>query len=127
MHLMVNTLKTKVKAVRNYQYQLSSILKRLNRMSSRDNDDTQLMHSKSDNIEIMIVNKTDGIINQLFESFLTRYQLGLESMKGNDFVFDSIDGMHYKCNKISLNCGGAYIDSMYRLDKQQKSNDKPRK
>lgn len=127
MHLMVNTLKTKVKAVRNYQYQLSSILKRLNRMSSRDNDDTQLMHSKSDNIEIMIVNKTDGIINELFESFLTRYQLGLESMKGNDFVFDSIDGMHYKCNKISLNCGGAYIDSIYRLDKQQKSNDKPRK
>ena len=127
MHLMVNTLKTKVKAVRNYQYQLSSILKKLNRMSSRDNDDTQLMHSKSDNIEIMIVNKTDGIINELFESFLTRYQLGLESMKGNDFVFDSIDGMHYKCNKISLNCGGVYIDSIYRLDKQQKSNDKPRK
>lgn len=72
-------------------------------MSSRDDDDKQLMHSKRDNIEIMIVNKTDGIINELFESFLTRYQLGLErSMKGSDFVFDSIDGMHYKCNKISL-------------------------
>ena len=96
-------------------------------MSSRDNDDTQLMHSKSDNIEIMIANKTDGIINELFESFLTRYQLGLESMKGNDFVFDSIDGMHYKCNKISLNCGGAYIDSKYRLDKKQKSNYKSQK
>ena len=125
---MVNTLKTKVKALRSYQYQLGSILKRLNRMSSRDDDDKQLMHSKRDNIEIMIVNKTDGIINELFESFLTRYQLGLErSMKGSDFVFDSIDGIHYKCNKISLNCGEAYIDSIYRLDKKQKSNYKSQK
>lgn len=97
-------------------------------MSLRDDDDKQLMHSKSDNIEIMIANKTDGIINELFESFLTRYQLGLErSMKGSDFVFGSIDGIHYKCNKISLNCGGAYIDSKYRLDKKQKSNYKSQK
>ena len=36
------------------------------------------MHSNSNNIEIMIGNKTDEIINELSESLFTRYQLGLE-------------------------------------------------
>ena len=31
-------------------------------------------------------------------------------MKGSEFVFDSTDLLHYKCHKISLNCGGSYID-----------------
>ena len=26
-------------------------------------------------------------------------------------VFDSIVGMHYKCHKVSLNCGRSYTDS----------------
>ena len=70
------------------------------------------MHSKSNNIEIMIGNETNGIINGFFELLLTRYELGLEeSMKDRDFIFDSIDGIHYKCNKISLSCGGSYIES----------------
>ena len=38
--------------------------------------------------------------------------MGLERlMKGSNFVFDSIDGFHYKCHRTSLNCGGLYIDS----------------
>ena len=39
--------------------------------------------------------------------------LGLEtSMKGNNFVFDSIDRMNYKCiNAVNLNCSGLYRDS----------------
>ena len=32
-------------------------------------------------------------------------------MKCSNLVLDSIDGMHYKCNKISLNHGRLYIDS----------------
>ena len=70
------------------------------------------MHSRSDNIEIMIGDKTDEIIKEIFQSLLTRYQTSLEtSMKGSYFVYDSIDGMYYKCNKISLNRGVSYIDS----------------
>ena len=50
------------------------------------------MHSKSDNIEILIGNETDEIIEDLFDSLLQRYQKGLEeSMKGSEFVFDNID------------------------------------
>ena len=32
-------------------------------------------------------------------------------MEGSDFVFNSIDRMHYKSNKINLNLGRDYIDS----------------
>ena len=32
-------------------------------------------------------------------------------MSGNEFVFDSIDLLHYNLHKISLNRGGSYIDS----------------
>ena len=40
------------------------------------------MHSKSDNIEIMMGSQTDEIIEELFESLLQRYQEVLEeSMK----------------------------------------------
>ena len=31
-------------------------------------------------------------------------------MKGSEFVFDSIDLLHYNLNKISLNRGGSYVD-----------------
>ena len=38
-----------------------------------------------------------------FESVLQRYQEGLEeSMKGSEFVFDSVDLLEYKINKINL-------------------------
>ena len=43
---------------------------------------------------------------------MQKYQEGLEkSMKGSDFVFDSVDLLYYKLHKISLNRGGSYIDS----------------
>ena len=42
------------------------------------------------------------IINELFELLLSRYQTGLEESKGSEFVFDYVDKLHYKFNKISL-------------------------
>ena len=32
-------------------------------------------------------------------------------MRGNEFVFDSIDLLHYNLHKINLNRGGSNIDS----------------
>ena len=70
------------------------------------------MHTKSDNTEFMMGNERDEIIDELFESLLQRYQEGLEeSVKGREFVFDSIDLSYYKLHKINLNRGGLYIDS----------------
>ena len=60
----------------------------------------------------MMGNERDEIIDELFEPLLQRYQEGLEeSVKGSEFVFDSIDLLYYKLHKISLNRGGSYIDS----------------
>ena len=69
------------------------------------------MHSKSDNIEIMISDETDEIIEKLFNSLKNRYQNSLQLMRGSEFVFDYIHLSYYKCHKINLNRGGLYIDS----------------
>ena len=34
-----------------------------------------------------------------------------ESMRGTEFVFESVDSFYYKLHEISLNRGGSYIDS----------------
>ena len=33
------------------------------------------------------------------------------SMEGNSLVFDSINEIHYKCQRKSENCSRSYIDS----------------
>ena len=64
----------------------------INFISSKDSEETCTMHTKSHNIEIMMGNETDEIIEKLFESLLQNYQKNLEeSMRGSEFVFDSID------------------------------------
>ena len=50
----------------------------INFIFSRDSNETRIMHSKSDNIEIMMVSQTDEIIEELFESLLQKYQEKLE-------------------------------------------------
>ena len=68
----------------------------INFISSKDSHEICTMHTKSNNIEIMMDNETDEIIEELFESLLQRYQAGLEEkMKENEFIFDSVDLLHY--------------------------------
>ena len=46
-------------------------------------------------------------------------------MSGNEFVFDTIDLLHYNLHKISLNRSGSYIDSPKWLkNKKAKINSK---
>ena len=64
----------------------------INFISSKDSDETRTMHTKSDNIEIMMGNETDEIIEKLFKSLLQKYQDGLEeSMRESKFIRDSVD------------------------------------
>ena len=77
-----------------------------------DSDETRIMHTKSDNKEIMIGSETNEVIKELFKSFLQRYQEGLqEKMKGSEFEFDGVNLLHYDFNKISVNRDVSYIDS----------------
>ena len=56
----------------------------LNFIPPKDSEDTCTMHTKSNNIGILIDNETNEIIKDLFSSVLQRYQEGLEeSMKGS--------------------------------------------
>ena len=70
-----------------------------------DKNETQVMHTKSDNVKIMNGTDTD-------ESFTKRYQEGLETkMKGSSYIFERIDLLEYHLHKVSLNRGSSYIDS----------------
>ena len=57
-----------------------------NFISSIDNDEECVMHSKSDNIDIMINDEAHEVKKELFDSLKNRYQNNLESMKGSGVV-----------------------------------------
>ena len=82
-------------------------------ISFKDSDETCNMHTKSNNIEIMVGSETDEISEELFKSLLQKYQEGLEeSVKGSEFLFDSVNLLHYHFQKASLKrTRSSYIDS----------------
>ena len=73
----------------------------INFISSKDSDETRTVHTKCNNVEIMIGSETDEIIQERLE----------ESMRGSEFAYDSVDALHYNLNKVSLSRGTSYIDS----------------
>ena len=81
-------------------------------ISSKDSDETRTMHTKSNNVEIMMGSETDEVIEELFKSFLPKYQEGIEdSVRGSEFVYDSVNSLYYNLNKVSLSRDESYIDS----------------
>ena len=81
-------------------------------ISSEDSDEARNMSTKSNNIEIVMGNETGGIIDKLFESLLQKYQGLEESMRGSEFIFDSVDLLYYHFQKTTLSRKGrSYIDS----------------
>ena len=82
------------------------------------------MHSKSDNIEFMTHDSPNEIVGELFESLLSKYQIGLEtSMRGSDFIFDSVQLLCYKCHKINFKRGGSYKNKKKKATINQKNED----
>ena len=54
----------------------------------------------------------NDFIDKLFKSLRSRYQENLEtSMRGSDFIFDSVQLMYYKCHKVSFIHSSSYTDS----------------
>ena len=57
-----------------------------------DSTVTQILYSKSDNVEIIHVVDTNGVINELFDTFLKCYHEGLETkMVGSSYFFEKVD------------------------------------
>ena len=62
-----------------------------NVISSRDNNEEHVMHSKNDNIEFTIYDNVDEVIKKISELLLKRHRIELEtSMRGSDFIFDCV-------------------------------------
>ena len=60
----------------------------------------------------MNVIDTGDAINELIDSFMKKYQEGLEAkMKGSNYIFERVDLLEYNLHKISLNRGSSYIES----------------
>ena len=83
-----------------------------NFISSKDTEEECVVHSTSDNIKctpLKIYNDASKAVNELFESLCSKYQDNLEtsmtSMRGSDFIFDSVQFMYYKCHKVSFKRG----------------------
>ena len=64
-------------------------------ISSKGSGATGTMQTKSCNIEIMMGSETNDIIEGLCKSILENYQEGEESMRGSEFVRDSVVLLYY--------------------------------
>ena len=79
------------------------LIMKINFISSRNFSETRDMHSKFDNVEIMMGVDTNETIKKRFNSLLQRYQKGLEeSMRGSDFVFYYVQSLNYIFHKIDM-------------------------
>ena len=68
----------------------------INFVFSKDSDEVRKMHTKGDNIDILMGSETYDIIKELFKSLLQKFQEGLEeSMKGSEFIIDSVNLLEY--------------------------------
>ena len=74
----------------------------------------------SDNAEIMMGNKTNDIIKELFRSFLDNYQKEGQIMReGSDFIFKSVELLDYHVHKIRFKRGKSYIKSPKWLENKR--------
>ena len=59
--------------------------------------------NSNDDLEIQFYDKTDNVIEEIFQSLLSRHQIGLEtSLRGSDFILDCDCLLYYKCHKINF-------------------------
>ena len=98
----------------------------INFISSKDVEKECVLHSRRNNIKFTSYNDAIEVVDELFESLHSRYQRNLEtSMKGRDFISDSVQLMYYKCHKVNFRRGGSYIDtSDYIIKKKATINPK---
>ena len=97
-----------------------------NFISFKDVVEGHVMHLKCSNIEFMAYGNAYEVFNELFESLLSRYQIGFEaSMRRSDFIVESVQLLYcYKCHKMNFKRKGSYIDSADWIKKKATTNPK---
>ena len=80
------------------------------------------MHSNSINMKYTSYNDANEVVYELFMSLRSKYQENLEkSMKGSDFIFDSVQLLYYKCHTVNFKRVDSYMDSPDRKKSNNKS------
>ena len=83
----------------------------VNFISSKDTRETHNIYVSSDNVSILRGSDTDYIIKEIFRSFLRNYQEELKIIKGTHLVFESVELLDYKLDRVRLRRGGLYVKS----------------
>ena len=84
----------------------------INFISSKDSKEERVMHSNSGNIKFTPYSDANDVIDKLSKSLFSKYPDNLETpMKRSGFIFDSVQLMYCKGNKVNFKRGGSYIDS----------------
>ena len=100
----------------------------INFISSKDTEEERVMHSNSDNMKFTSWDDANEVVVELPKSLRSKYQEKLEtSMKGSDFIFDSIQLLYYKCHKNFFKRDGSYIDSPDWIKKKKSNKSKKRR
>ena len=86
---------------------------RLSFISLTDTTVRQKLYSKSDNVNILHAVDTNGVIDELFNTFLECYQKGLETkMTDSSYFFEKLESLQYHLHKVTLKRGSSYIPSL---------------
>ena len=72
-------------------------------ISSKDSEEERGVHTSKNDIIFTFYSVVNDVTEKLFKSLRSKYQNGLEtSMKGSDFIFDSVQLMYYKCHRVNF-------------------------
>ena len=86
----------------------------LNRcICSKNFEETRLIYSASENIDIFMGTDTDEVIDILFDTMLQRFQEAIEtsSKKGSEFITETVDLLYYYFHRIDMRRGESYIET----------------
>ena len=68
-------------------------------ISSKDSEEERGVHTSKNDIIFTFYSVVNDVTEKLFKSLRSKYQNGLEtSMKGSDFIFDSVQLRYYNCH-----------------------------
>ena len=73
-------------------------------ISSEYVDKECVIHSESNHTKFIILyDNVNEFLKEVLESLLSRYQIHLEtSMRGSNFIFDTVRLMYYKCHNVNF-------------------------
>ena len=84
----------------------------INFISSKDAEEERVMRTKSNDITFTYYKDANEVVDEFFDSLRSRYQDNLEKLNGgSEFIFYSVQLIHYKCHTVHFIRGGSYIDS----------------